>query len=139
MLIFYPERNDLAVAVELVVDAYAFVREFEMRDIRRRVGKECQCECADEDDEREECIVEENTHDRERHCDDAERPEPIGPALDVLMFICGPSQRDIVVGHTLLNILYHREIRDMRKCTIHGTTVVQNTGRRRIVGLVHLS
>ena len=125
MFIFYPERNDLAIAMKFVVDANALVGEFEMRDIRRRVGKECECECAHEYHECKEGIVEENAHYRERYRDDAERPEPIGPTLDVLVLVCGPSQRDIVVGHKRLHILYHSRSVSMRKFEGRGTTVVQ--------------
>src|SRR3989344_1472409 len=120
VLVFDPKSDDFAVAVQGTVDAHSAIRDLEFRDVRRLPRLQCNGDGCDEDEYCEKDIVEQDTCDCNGYRDDAERPIPIAPTLDVLVLVRAPAQNDILVGHSLSNCI-------IRGCerALYATTVGQ--------------
>src|SRR4051812_43030567 len=94
-----PEGKYFLKAMHRVADPDAALREFEFHEIRRYVGEHADERCRKEDEDREEGVVEEYGDDSGTYGDDAKRPEPITPALDVLVLVGAPPQNYSRFGH----------------------------------------
>ena len=92
MLVLHPERDDLVIAMERPVDADTAIRKLEGRERRRRIREEREGNGCGDDHEPEEGVAEEDAERRAAYRDDAERPEPVGSALDEFMLVRAPAQ-----------------------------------------------
>ena len=100
MLVFHPEGDDFAVAMQGAVDADATVGNLELRDIGRLSRLQSDSRRRDENQNSKEDVVKENARDGDGHGHDAECQIPVAPALDMLVLIRAPVQHRILIGHT---------------------------------------
>lgn len=120
---FHPKRNYFFVRVECVVDADAAIGDFELRSVRWRVREHAEYCCRDNDDNREEDVVKKNARECGRDGDDAERPIPIAPARDVLVFIRTPLQGRSLWGHDGYCIAFFSSFLRVRRVLFVGGTL----------------
>lgn len=98
MLILDPERNDVAEAVEVVVDTYALVGNLEINERGRSAREERESDSGKNDEDAKEEVVEEDAREECADSHDPERPEPVAAALDMIMLVRAPMYGH-VVGH----------------------------------------
>ena len=74
------------------IDPDTALGNFYVRDVGGSARKKRERDGRDNDQDAEEHIVQNDSNDRYRDGDDPERPKPIRPAFDVLVFICAPAE-----------------------------------------------
>lgn len=99
MFVLHPKRHDLVIAVKHAVDAYAAFGDLEGREFGRCVREQAERGGGYDDEEAEERVLKNNTQCRAAHGDNAERPKPIGAALDEFVLIRAPAQYPLLRRH----------------------------------------
>src|SRR3989344_1915275 len=82
--------------MERAVDTDAALGNFKMRQFRRRAGQETECDSSENHENAKEEVVEYDRGDCNRKSAHPERPVPIRPALDMIVFISAPAECGIV-------------------------------------------